>query len=351
MSSSSKQNNESLLMDYMNNEYDIITINPNIDYESDRSSNASPSRSRSSSVGSVIFENEDMDLEPPMTGLGGYSSDSSSSSSSSSDSSSSSESDDEEISQIEDVSKMAKPEIKISMDVKMKSALPARIECNTQIVQEIVKTKEIEQNNNIILQPKIKILPIELIKKEDVLTKLLSGNVNKSSNKVYSSPGELTVDLTCDNLTGVKSPAPEKKTKKLNLQEYKKRRVGTQIPRDDTESNTKRCQLQLDLANMPTSLPDILLPNLDGSINPLMIKKKEPVPLSPCHNPDYEEVTTISIGCNTEVTIKPDTVEAEDEDTSPSFKNIVNILKQDNKHGLLKSQNSLLSSIHNVVIQ
>lgn len=356
-SSSNNRNNESLLMDYLHTKYDIIKLNPNIDYESDKSSQ----RSRCSSIGSVIFENDDMELEQPVTGLVGYdlsgTDDSSTdSSSSSSSSSSSTDSEDEDVPKVQKVntnSNEAKRLIeKISYDDEIPCNVPAPIIFDTPVVEE-ASMKVLEQSSVQNMPLKLDIGPIELVKEEEVLTKLLSGNVKKSSSKVYSSPGELTVDSTCDTRV-VSDPPPEKK-KRLNLQEYKKRRIqgGIQIPHDNSASQSKRCQLELDMANMPTSLPDIPLPYLDGSINPLMIKKEEPVQLSPRNNPDYEKLVCLSISCNTDVTICPGLWQSGDENrTEQSLNTIVSTLREkgDNQN-ILKSQNSLFSSIQHVVTQ
>lgn len=156
---------------------------------------------------------------------------------------------------------------------------------------------------------------------------------------------------SCDSMTKVR--------KKLNLQEYKKRRaneIPDQKPLFDVPRRIAAYEL-VELCDTPTSLPLLVFPTDPPWQAVHENEKKEPeyhwniskVTFNPDH---YEEIIKVSIGCNTEVTIPPIEDKEESDETKPAskfLKNIVNNLNKDDAGSLLTSSTTLFSSIQAVV--
>lgn len=153
----------------------------------------------------------------------------------------------------------------------------------------------------------------------------------------------------------------KKVKKKLNLQEYKIRRGNPSMT--CSLNDVKDTLLEGIPKDTPTSLPPIPLPDLNnpGATVPQQNEcDQEMVELD--HDPEeFEEIIIVSIGCNTQMSIDPNEVICEtneesenkktDEEESTSLTSIVNNLKKDNKQNILLSNSSLLASIQNVVTQ
>ncbi|CRK88038.1 CLUMA_CG001824, isoform A [Clunio marinus] len=139
--------------------------------------------------------------------------------------------------------------------------------------------------------------------------------------------------------------------KKLNLQEYKMRRANE----TDKMFEPSEKIAAFELCDMPASLPTLVLPtdptfNIYSNIALQSQTIHQFQSKSPTFNPElFEEITIVSTGCNTEITIPP--FDEKDDETKPSkfLTNIVNNFKKDNVESLLKSSTTLFSSIQAVV--
>lgn len=169
-----------------------------------------------------------------------------------------------------------------------------------------------------------------------------------------------------------------KPRKKLNLAEYKIHRAKKPLP---TIAENK--SVVLELCEMPESLPTLVLPTDPRSIKNLMTNQQqqtnditddnetvamtvveEVAPQNENFNndenevitqtihPDYEEITYVDIGCNTDISIAPNEDDSETTSSSTNFlTNIVNSFQQnDNPKAIFNSSTSLLSSINAVVL-
>lgn len=151
----------------------------------------------------------------------------------------------------------------------------------------------------------------------------------------------------------------KKVKKKLNLQEYKMRRGNPSMT--CSLNDVKDTLLEGIPKDTPTSLPPIPLPDLNnpGATVPQQQQNECDQEMAELdHDPEeFEEIIIVSIGCNTQMSIDPKEAFCEtnkesenkktDEEESTSLNSIVNNLKKDNK----LSNSSLLASIQNVVTQ
>jgi hypothetical protein len=144
----------------------------------------------------------------------------------------------------------------------------------------------------------------------------------------------------------------KKVRKKLNLAEYKMRRANEP---EKPLFDVPRKIAAYELCDVPSSLPLLLLPT-----DPAWIASNEKAlaqesekyakPTSVAYNPEmFEEITIVSIGCNTEITIPPYDEADENKPAAHFLTNIVNNLDKSNVESLLNSSTSLFSSIQAVV--
>lgn len=174
-----------------------------------------------------------------------------------------------------------------------------------------------------------------------------------------------TLDSASKPVEAIETGRSTKKVKKkLNLQEYKQLRGNPHMTCSLKDVKDTLLEELKSSGEMLTSLPPIPLPsfNKDGSRKdnktgaPENMEMAKPLHLS--DNPDnYEEIIIVSIGCNTDMSIPSEEIFAEttveddlvEENESRTLKNIVNDLKKENKQNILLSHTTLLASIQNIV--
>ena len=347
--------NEQLLLNYldsdteMEEDYEIVNLNPNVDYET--SSQSASFRSRSSSLDSLSHFIEDQELLND-----GYLTDDSVSSLASlsehfgEESEELSESEDETVYEESELfvkSERADKELNFQdyyQDIQEDSlTLEKDSECEFDAEMIAQSSLTIDENEIPIVKQEPKCCTVEneiIVKTID--SEMLSNN-NSNSNASYDSTKDVKVK------------------KKLNLTEYKLRRGNNICTESSLTPNELKCNLQIQLSDdLPTSLPEITLPTdprpgaLKTNNGQLKTEEKPKSILAPTLHPDYEEIIILSIGCNTDLSRPPfendeDDLDAINVDTS--LKNIVNTLKKDNMQNILQSHTSLLSSIQTVVTQ
>ncbi|CAO1434114.1 unnamed protein product [Diamesa serratosioi] len=350
--------NEQLLLNYldsdteMEEDFEIVNLNPNVDYET--SSQSASFRSRTSSLDSLSHFIEDQELLNE-----GYFTDDSVSSVTSISEIFGEESG-EEMSESEDDTVYEESEIVVASEEADKEfsfqeyyeelqensfTLDKVSECNfeTEIIAQSpvifdeIEVPIVEQESNCSTAVEDRNVIVKTIN-----TELLSNN---SSNSNASN--DSTKDV--------------KVKKKLNLTEYKLRRGNNICTESSLPPNELKCNFQIQLSDdLPTSLPEITLPTdprpgaLKTNNGQIKTEEKTKSILVPTLHPDYEEIIILSIGCNTDISRPP--FENDDDDidainVDKSLKNIVNNLKKDNMQNILQSQTSLLSSIQTVVTQ
>ncbi|CAO1425361.1 unnamed protein product [Diamesa hyperborea] len=346
--------NEQLLLNYldsdteMEEDYEIVNLNPNVDYET--SSQSASFRSRTSSLDSLSHFIEDQDLLN-----NGYFTDDSVSSVASVSEIFGEESA-EEMSESEDETVYEESEI-------VTEAEGADKEFNFQEYYQLQedsftleKDSECDFDTEIIAPSSVTIDEIEMpiVEKETncctvedkiviVETSEMLSNNNSNSNASNDSTKDVKVK------------------KKLNLTEYKLRRGNNICTEISLSPNELKCNLQIQLSDdLPTSLPEITLPTdprpgaLKTNNGQTKTEEKPKSILVPTLHPDYEEIIILSIGCNTDLSRPPFENDEDDLDSvniDKSLKNIVNNLKKDNLQNILQSHTSLLSSIQTVVTQ
>jgi hypothetical protein len=146
----------------------------------------------------------------------------------------------------------------------------------------------------------------------------------------------------------------KKVRKKLNLEEYKMRRAKEP---EKPLFDVPRRIAAYELCDVPASLPLLLLPTdpewIASNQKSLAALDSENFTKSTVasYNPDhFEEITIVSMGCNTDITIPPvDDTFSDSKPATKSLSSIVNNLNKDNVESLLNSSTSLFSSIQAVV--
>lgn len=348
--------NEQLLLNYldsdteMEEDYEIVNLNPNVDYET--SSQSASFRSRTSSLDSLSHFIEDQELLND-----GYFTDDSVSSVASVSEIFGEESA-EEMSESEDETVYEESEI-------VAEAEGADKEFNFQEyyqVQEdsftLEKVSEREFDAEIIAPSSVTIDEIEVpiveeesncctVEDENIIVKTIDSELLSNNNSNSNASNDSTKDV--------------KVKKKLNLTEYKLRRGNNICTESSLSPNELKCNLQIQLSDdLPTSLPEITLPTdprpgaLKTNNGQTKTEEKPKSILVPSLHPDYEEIIILSIGCNTDLSRPPFENDEDDLDAinvDKSLKNIVNNLKKDNMQNILQSHTSLLSSIQTVVTQ
>lgn len=335
-------NNDRLLMDYLKSEYEIIKIDPNINYESDDS-------------------DSDMDIEM-------------------------------DIEQFYEIDKCVRMSPFIEVAAPKVAVENEKMDFTDSDKSKPVKFKEKPITTTTLMQCDKALEANPYVShifgaggiddttmqtdKEEVV--VVAGN---NDNKITLNLNVITCDNidnsnTVDSLmltpnsenataTSPSEGSVKKVKKKLNLQEYKIRRGLPQVT--CSLKDVKDTEIPKDL---PTSLPPIPLPDLNNPKGGVIKQEENSGEQSeenhelanPEFTPDnYEEIIIVSMGCNTEMSVNPNEVfdetvneEAENEikeNKTTSLKNIVNNLKKDNKNNILLSNSSLLASIQNVVTQ
>lgn len=331
--------NDRLLMDYLKSEYEIIKIDPNINYESDDEESE--------------MQDSDMDVEEIQMEVDQYY-------------------------EIDECVKMT-PFVEVAAVRKMDFTDSAK-HTPIKFKEKLVTTTAIKQCDK----------PLEAIPRDShILGKgVKDTTMQKDKEEVVVVAGDndnkITLNLnvmTCDNSNTeivdslMLTPNSENATtgdgnvkkvkKKLNLQEYKMRRGLPQVT--CSLKDVKDTEIPKDL---PASLPPIPLPDLNNPKGVVMNQQtnseernedNQEIVNSEFNVDNYEEIIIVSMGCNTDLSIDPNEVasEASNEETeneikenkTTSLKNIVNNLKKDNKQNILLSNSSLLASIQNVVTQ
>lgn len=205
----------------------------------------------------------------------------------------------------------------------------SQVESTAVVQTEHICNQEVEMKTELTLDR------TEEVSCDSIVTPTIDEDSSMNSNDMLISP----------------KSSPKKVRKKLNLQEYKLRRAN-EIPQKPLFDVPRRIAAY-ELCDAPASLPLLILPTDPnwGSRQQSSVKN-EPVKQSKttiAYNPDhYEEIISVSMGCNTEVTIPP-TDDDEQKPASMFLKNIVNNLNRDNAESLLNSSTSLFSSIQAVV--
>lgn len=153
------------------------------------------------------------------------------------------------------------------------------------------------------------------------------------------------------------SQSNTKVRKKLNLQEYKKRRANEKADNKPLFDIPRK--IAFELCDVPSSLPNLILPTDTDSIRLLtnckgVIKKESESdtssPTAIFNSAYYEEIVIVSAGCQTEVTIPPLEDGDDSEPASKFLTNIVNnLMNKDQGGAILNSSTSLFSSIQAVV--
>lgn len=170
-----------------------------------------------------------------------------------------------------------------------------------------------------------------------------------------------TEEISCDSIgpnvddenSMSSNNSMRKVRRKLNLAEYKMRRANEK-PLQQPLFDVPRKVAAFELCDTPATLPLLILPT-----DPSWIKhnqkglKQEADNLSTsttaaAFNPShFEEITMLSMGCNTDITIAP--MDELKDSSDKILNNIVENLKKGNKELLLNSSTSLFSSIQAVV--
>lgn len=213
-------------------------------------------------------------------------------------------------------------------DLSQKENITVDVQTESTIIEDICKQ---EVNQEVELKAEITLGKVDEVSCDSIVTPTMDEDSSMNSNDMITSP--------------------KKVRKKLNLQEYKLRRAN-EIPQKPLFDVPRRIAAY-ELCDAPASLPLLVLPNdPNWTLNRQNFVKTEPVKKSlttVAYNPDhYEEIISVSMGCNTEVTIPP-TDDDEQKPASMFLKNIVNNLNRDNMESLLNSSTSLFSSIQAVV--
>ena len=210
------------------------------------------------------------------------------------------------------------------------------ISVNPNINYETDEDEEVEE------VVKIEKTVVELPKVEETVVKL--------SPKVDT---EMSVDkfedASCD-MDENSNDSVKKVRKKLNLEEYKMRRAN------EKPSEHKKPLFDLpkkiaayELCDVPASLPMLILPTDSESFLMMSGQEVKHEYHRPAFNPDlYEEITLVSMGCNTDITMSPYDDTEEQKPATNCLKSIVNNLNKDTQL-LLSSSTSLFSSIQAVV--
>lgn len=165
---------------------------------------------------------------------------------------------------------------------------------------------------------------------------------------------EASCDSIADENSNDSMSSPKKVRKKLNYQEYKMRRANEP---DKPLFDVPRKIAAFELCDVPASLPLLLLPTDPAWIasnKKSLAQESENISSwsSASYNPAvYEEITIVSMGCNTEISIPPleDSENMADQPASKFLTSIVNNLNRNNVESLLNSSTSLFSSIQAVV--
>jgi hypothetical protein len=189
----------------------------------------------------------------------------------------------------------------------------------------------------------------------DSIEKALEKMEGIVEQKIEETSRDSIVGADDNSMNSNDSAANLKKVrKKLNLEEYKMRRA--QEP-EKPLFDVPRRMAAYELCDVPASLPLLLLPTdpewIASNQKSLAALDSENFTKSTIasYNPDhFEEITIVSMGCNTDITIPP--VDDTDSDSKPATKSlssIVNNLNKDNVESLLNSSTSLFSSIQAVV--
>lgn len=173
--------------------------------------------------------------------------------------------------------------------------------------------------------------------------------IEETSRDSVISPDDNSMNSN-DSLVDTK-----KVRRKLNLQEYKMRRANEP---DKPLFDVPRKIAAFELCDVPASLPIFLLPTdpewIASNQKSLALESENYTKSTiASFNPDIiEEITIVSIGCNTDITIPTFDDSSNDSDNKPATKfltSIVNNLNKDNVESLLNSSTSLFSSIQAVV--
>lgn len=352
--------NEQLLLNYLDSDteaeedYEIVNLNPNVDYET--SSQSASFRSRTSSLDSLSHFIEDQDLLNE-----GYFTDDSVSSVASVSELFGEESA-EEMSESEDETVYEDSEI-LSAEAEAAEDKEFNFQEYYQLQEDsftLEKVSECDFDAEEIAPSPVTIDEIEVpimeqesnscctVEDDNIIVTTIDSELLSNNNSNSNASNDSTKDV--------------KVKKKLNLTEYKLRRGNNICIESSLTTNESKFNLQIQLSDdLPTSLPEITLPT-DPRPGALKTNngqtKAEEKPKSsilvPTLHPDYEEIIILSIGCNTDLSRPPFENDEDDLDAinvDKSLKNIVNNLKKDNMQNILQSHTSLLSSIQTVVTQ
>lgn len=192
-------------------------------------------------------------------------------------------------------------------------------------------------------------IDVKIVKKVEVVVKevevIVQEDEEVSNDSITPTVEDENSMSSTDSMNCLK-----KVRRKLNLAEYKMRRANEQPQQPLFDIPRKVAAFEL--CDTPATLPLLILPT-----DPIWIKhnqrglKQEADNLSKSSvanfNPNhYEEITSLSMGCNTDITIPPNNQAV---DSNDRLSNIVGNLKKDNMESLLNSSTSLFSSIQAVV--